>query len=79
MGDTKPESNVVFHIALEVSDCDEPFVRQSSENGEIGRAVDSRRWPGVVTQSTLRLPVGEREALWEAKNGKCFANARVNV
>ena len=34
---------MVFHIALEFSDYDEPFVRKSSESGKIGRAVDSRR------------------------------------
>ena len=63
--DTKPEFRghvkVVFHIALEFSDNDEPFVRKSSESGQIGRAVDSRRWPGMATRSTLRAPVGERD------------------
>ena len=63
--DTKLEfrghGKVVFHIALEFSDCDERFVRKSSENGQIGRAVDSRRWPGMTTRSTLRTPVGERD------------------
>ena len=63
--DTKPEfrghGKVVFHIALEFSDCDEPFVRKLSENGQIRRAVDSRRWPGITTRSTLRTPVGERD------------------
>ena len=65
--DTKPElrghGKVVFHIALEFSDCCEPFVRKSSENGQIRRAVgvDSRRWPGMTTRSTLRTPVGERD------------------
>ena len=48
--ETKPEfrghGKVVFHIALEFSDYDEPFVRKSSESGQIGRAVDSRRSPG---------------------------------
>ena len=63
--DTKPEfrghGKVVFHIALEFSDCDEPLVRKSSENGQIGRAVDSRRWSGMTIRSTLRTPVGERD------------------
>ena len=58
--DTKPEfrghGKVVFHIALEFSDWDEPFVRKLSENGQIGRAVDSRRWPGMTTRSTFRAP-----------------------
>ena len=27
---------MAFHIALEFSDCDEPFVRKSSESGQIG-------------------------------------------
>ena len=52
---------VVFHIALEFSDCDEPFVRKLSESGQIGRAVDSRRWPGMTTRSTFRAPAGERD------------------
>ena len=30
---------MVFHIALEFSDCDEPFVRKLSESGQIGPAV----------------------------------------
>ena len=42
--DTKPEfrghGKVVFHIALEFSDYDDPFLRKSSESGQIGRAVD---------------------------------------
>ena len=63
--DTKPEfrghGKEVFHIVLEFSGCDEPFVRKSSENGQIGRAVDSRRWPGMTTRSTLRTPVAERD------------------
>ena len=63
--DTKPEfrghGKVVFHTVLEFSDCDEPFVRKSSENGQIRRAVDSRRWPGMTTRSTLRTPVGQRD------------------
>ena len=63
--DTKPEfrghGKVVFHIALEFSDCDEPFVRKLSESGQIGRAVDSRRWPGMTTMSTFRAPAGERD------------------
>ena len=63
--DTKPEfkghGRVVFHIALEFSDYDEPFVRKSSESGQIGRAVDSRRWPRMATRSTLRAPVGEHD------------------
>ena len=63
--DTKPEfrghGKVVFHIALEFSDCDEPFVRKLSESGQIGRAVDSRRWPGVTTRSTFRAPARERD------------------
>ena len=63
--DSKPEfrehGKVVFHIALEFSDCDEPFVRKLSESGQIGRAVDSRRWPGMTTRSTLRTPTGERD------------------
>ena len=63
--DTKPEfrghGKVVFHIALEFSDCDEPFVRKLSESGQIGRAVDSRRWPGMTTRSTFRAPAGERD------------------
>ena len=60
--DTKPEfrghGKVVFHIVLEFSDCDEPFVRKLSESGQIGRAVDSRRWPGITTRSTFRVPAG---------------------
>ena len=52
---------MAFHIASEFSDYDEPFVRKSSESGQIGRAVDSRRWPGMATRSTLRAPVGERD------------------
>ena len=64
--DTKPEfrghGKVVFHIALKFSDCDEPFVRKSSENGQIRRAVDSRRWPGMTTMSTLRTPVHDGAA-----------------
>ena len=63
--DTKPEfrghGKVVFHIALAFFDYDEPFVRKSSESGQICRAVDSRRWPGMATRSTLRAPVGERD------------------
>ena len=63
--DTKPEfrghGKAVFHIALEFSDCDEPFVRKLSESGQIGRAVDSRRWPGMTTRSTFRAPAGERD------------------
>ena len=63
--DTKPEfrghGKVVFHIALEFFDCDEPFVRKLSESGQIGRAVDSRRWPGMTTRSTFRAPAGERD------------------
>ena len=63
--DTKPEfrghGKVVFHIALEFFDCDEPFVRKLNESGQIGRAVDSRRWPGMTTRSTFRAPVGERD------------------
>ena len=63
--DTKPEfrghGKVVFHIVLEFSDCDEPFVRKLSESGQIGRAVDSRRWPGMTTRSTFRAPAGERD------------------
>ena len=50
---------MVFHIAVEFSDCDEPFVRKSSESGQIGRAVDSQRWPGMATRSTFRAPAGE--------------------
>ena len=66
--DTKPEfrghGKVVFHVALEFSDCDEPFVRKSSESGQIGRAVDSRRWLGMATRSTFRaLPWGEGSVL----------------
>ena len=61
--DTKPEfrgyGKVVFHTALEFSNCDEPFVRKSSESGQIGRAVDSRCLPGMTTRSTLR-----RYAIW---------------
>ena len=42
--DTKPEfrghGKVVFHIVLEFSDYDDPFLRKSSESGQIGRAVD---------------------------------------
>ena len=34
---------MVFHIALEFCDYDEPFVRKMSESDQIGRAVDSRR------------------------------------
>ena len=64
--DTKPElrghEKEVFHIALEFSDYDEPFVRKSSESGQIGRAVDSRRWSGMVTRSTSRAPLGERDS-----------------
>ena len=52
---------MVFHIALEFSDCDEPFVRKLSESGQIGRAVDSRRWPGMTTRSTFCAPAGERD------------------
>ena len=52
---------MVFYIALEFSDYDEPFVRKSSESGQIGRAVDSRRWPGMATRLTLRAPVEERD------------------
>ena len=63
--DTKPEfrghGTVVFHIALEFSGYDEPFVHKSSESGQIGRAVDSWRWPGRATRSTLRAPVGESD------------------
>ena len=63
--DTKPEfrghGKVVFHIALEFSDCDELFVRKLSENGQIGRAVDSRRWPGMATRLTFRAPAAERD------------------
>ena len=44
---------MVFHIALEFSDCDEPFVRKPRESGQIGLAVDSRRWPGMTTRSRL--------------------------
>ena len=43
--DTKPEirghGKVVFHIAVEFTDYDEPFVRKSSESGQIGRTVQS--------------------------------------
>ena len=49
---------MVFHIALEFSDYDEPFVRKSSDSGQIGRAVDSRRLPGIAIRSTLRAPMG---------------------
>ena len=63
--DTKPEfrghGKVVFHIALEFSDCDEPFVRKFSESGQIGWTVDSQRWPGMTTRSTFRAPAGERD------------------
>ena len=52
---------MVFHIALEFSDCDEPFVRKLSESSQIGRAVDSRRWPGMTTRSTFRATAGERD------------------
>ena len=52
---------MVFHIALEFSDCDEPFVRKLSESGLLERAVDSRRWPGMTTRSTFRAPAGERD------------------
>ena len=48
-------------MALEFSDCDEPFVRKLNESGQIGRAVDSRRWPGMTTRSTFRAPAGERD------------------
>ena len=62
---TKPEfrghGKVVFHIALEFSDCDEPFVRKLSESGQKGRAVDSRRWSGMTTRPTFRAPAGERD------------------
>ena len=57
----KGNEKVVFYIALEFSDCDEPFVRKLSENGQRGRAVDSRRWPGMTTRSTFRAPAGERD------------------
>ena len=52
---------MVFHTALEFPDYDEPFLRKSSESGQIGRPVDSRRWPGMAIRSTLRAPVGERD------------------
>ena len=65
--DTKLEfrghGKVVFHTALEFSYYDEPFIRKSSESSQIGRAVDSRRWPRMATRSTLRAPVGERTAM----------------
>ena len=48
-------------MGLELSDCDEPFVRRSSESGKIDRPVDSRRWPGMAIRLTLRAPVGERD------------------
>ena len=57
---------MVFHIALEFSDCDEPFVRRSSESGKIGRPVDSRRWPGMAARSTLRAPVRERRPVLQS-------------
>ena len=78
--DTKPEFRghgmVVYHIALEFSDCDEPFVRKLSESGQIGRAVDSRRWPGMTTRSTFRAPAGgrgTRDAVTQRARVKCVA------
>ena len=75
--DTKPEfrghGKVIFHIALEFSDCDEPFVPKSSENGQIGRAVDSRRWPGM-TQGRLCVRQwgrGTRAAVTQRARVKC--------
>ena len=63
--DTKPEfrghGKVGFHIALKFSDCDEPFVRKLSESGQIGRAVDSRRWPGMTTRVDFLCASGERD------------------
>ena len=67
---------MVLHIALEFSDCDEPCVRKSSESGQIGRAVDSRRWPGMATRSTLRAPMqgrGTRAAVTQRARIKCVA------
>ena len=66
---------MVFHIVLEFSDYDEPVVRKSSESGQIGRAVDSRRWPGMTTRSTLRAPVGRgiRAAVTQRARIQCVA------
>ena len=53
--DTKQElrelKKMVFHIALEFSDCDEPFLLKLSESGKIiGRDADNRHaalaWDG---------------------------------
>ena len=71
--DTKPEfrghGKVVFHIALEFSDCDEPFVRKLSESGQIDRAVDSRRWPG--DNSVRQRGRGTRAAVTQRARVKC--------
>ena len=60
--DTKQEfrehEKMVFHIALEFPDCDEPFVWKLSESG---RDAENRAQPGMVTRSTLRESVGERD------------------
>ena len=47
----REHEKLVFHIALEFSEWDEPFVRKLSESGEIlGRDADNRRvalaWDG---------------------------------
>ena len=64
---------MVFHIALEFSDCDEPFARKSSESGQIGRAVDSRRWIGMAKGrlSVRQWGRGTRAAVTQRARVKC--------
>ena len=48
---------MVFHIALEFSDCDEPFLWKLSESGKIiGRDANNsaQRWPGMATYAGRR-------------------------
>ena len=63
--DTKSEFwDMVFHMSLEFSDCDELFLRKLSESGRIiDWDTDNQRaaLAGMATRSTLPAPVGERD------------------
>ena len=69
LSDTKQKfrehGKMVFYIALEFSDCHEPFVRKLNESGKITgrrkRTTGAQRWLGMATRSTLRAPMGERD------------------
>ena len=75
---------VVFHIALEFSDYDEPFVRKSSESGQICRGCSGCRQPALardgdkVDFAGASGERGTRAAVTQRARIKCVALDKPN-